>query len=96
MSTFENAIKKVLAAVMNAEYSHCRYPQIQYARIVKAVKRSTDYTYTLQLLNSNKQIKSEFPLIPDVACKAQFLPNETVLIVLVDGSLNNIEILKEV
>ena len=95
MSNLLTAIKKAVADLMISDYKHCLQPAIQYAQVVSGRKLDIGFTYTLQLLDSNKQPKSDIPLIPNVYYCSELLTGKVVAVALIDGQLNQIEILKE-
>lgn len=96
MSNLLSAIKKAVTDLMISDYKHCLQPAIQYAQVVSSRKLDMGYNYTLQLLDGNKQPKSNIPLIPDIYYRSELLNGKVVTVALVDGQLNQIEILKEV
>lgn len=77
----EGFVKKEIEKQVQNSYTHLRYPASMYAEI----KKAKNNTYTIKILDKNKNPDYAFPEIPFVKSDLIFEKGDIVVIILLYG-----------
>ena len=80
-------ITRVLREKIQTEYTHLRYPASAYAKVVDVKEKDTFNSYTIKILDKNKNEDSGFPEIPQVFSDQIYHAGDIVVITLLYGDV---------
>ncbi|EKS54343.1 hypothetical protein D186_23366 [Citrobacter freundii ATCC 8090 = MTCC 1658 = NBRC 12681] len=84
----EQYVHAVVDKKIRQEYPHIELPGAVCARITKAQLGEAYHTYSVKILDANREVDERFPEVPNVKSKDKFDQGDTVAVLLLYGQLD--------